>query len=190
MSRAIPGLIVALLAQPLAARAQQPLDGPSSLFQDSLVDFLSGGWAMTGTIRGHPVAYRATGSWVLGHQFLRFEMRDTIAPPTYEATVYIGYDHASERYIAHWLDSFGGRFSETLGYGVREGSAIDLVFEYPDGPFHTTFARDPEDGWTILMRQRGSTGAWQDFGRFALRHDEARSRTGPDPQPRSPARSP
>jgi hypothetical protein len=41
----------------------------------------------------------------------------------------------SERYVAHWIDVFGGRFSETLGYGKRAGDEIDFIFEYPDGPF-------------------------------------------------------
>ena len=56
----------------------------------------------------------------------------------------IGYDHTSERYVAHWMDIYGGRFSETLGYGVRSGDQIEFVFEYPDGPFHTTFRWLPE----------------------------------------------
>jgi hypothetical protein len=49
----------------------------------------------------------------LDHQFLRLEMKDVATPPAYEATVYIGYDKTGERYVAHWLDVFGGRFSET-----------------------------------------------------------------------------
>lgn len=35
----------------------------------------------------------------------------------------------SERYVAHWLDVFGGRFSETLGFGKREGNSIRFLFE-------------------------------------------------------------
>jgi hypothetical protein len=35
--------------------------------------------------------------------------------------------------------AIGGRFSETLGYGTRDGNAIRFVFEYPDGPFRTTY---------------------------------------------------
>jgi hypothetical protein len=29
-------------------------------------------------------------------------------PPEYQATVYIGRDNASARYVAHWIDVFGG----------------------------------------------------------------------------------
>jgi hypothetical protein len=56
----------------------------------------------------------------------------------------VGYDNTSERYVAHWLDVYGGRFSETLGYGRRSSDSIEFVFEYPAGPFHTTFSWKPE----------------------------------------------
>jgi hypothetical protein len=40
-------------------------------------------------------------------------------PPAYQAAVFIGFDNTSERYVAHWIDAGGGRFSETLGFGKR-----------------------------------------------------------------------
>ena len=65
---------------------------------------------------------------------------------------YIGYDNMSERYVAHWLDVFGGRFSEPLGYGKRDGNSIRFVFEYPDGHFVNTFVWKPEHGkWQFVM---------------------------------------
>jgi hypothetical protein len=45
---------------------------------------------------------------VLNHQFLRIHMKDVAEPPAYEALVYIGYQHADQRYVAHWLDVYGG----------------------------------------------------------------------------------
>jgi hypothetical protein len=51
----------------------------------------------------------------------------------YEAIWYMGYDTTSERYVLHLLDIFGARYSETLGFGTRDGKAIRFVFEYPDG---------------------------------------------------------
>jgi hypothetical protein len=45
----------------------------------------------------------------------------------------MGYDTTSERYVLHLLDIFGARYSETLGFGTRDGKAIRFVFEYPDG---------------------------------------------------------
>jgi hypothetical protein len=56
--------------------------------------------------------------------------------------------------VARTLETKGiyARFSETLGYGVRDGNAIRFVFEYPDGPFRTTYQWSPEkDTWQWLM---------------------------------------
>ena len=95
-------------------------------------------------------------------------MRDVAEPPAYQATVYIGYDNTSERYVAHWLDAGGGRFSETLGFGKRSANAVAFVFEYPDGPFHTTFTLDPESRtWKVLMEDRDGKGAWREFAHYA-----------------------
>jgi len=63
------------------------------------------------------------------------------------------------RYVAHWIDAFGGRFSETLGYGTRSGNIIKFVFEYPDGPFLNTFTWNPDKkSWTFLMQQKDQNG--------------------------------
>lgn len=91
-------------------------------------------------------------------------MKDVNSPPNYEAMIFIGYDNTSERYVAHWMDVFGGRFSETLGYGTRSGNAIKFVFEYPDGPFTNTFTWNPETKtWIFLMEQKDQTGKWKVF---------------------------
>jgi hypothetical protein len=66
--------------------------------------------------------------------------------------------------------SRGGRFSETLGYGRQAGAAVRLTFEYPDGPFHTTFTWSPADRtWAVLMEDRGPGGVWQEFASYTLR---------------------
>jgi hypothetical protein len=40
---------------------------------------------------------------------------------------------------------------------------MNLVFEYPDGPFQNTFRFDPEaKTWTSLMRQKNK-GKWSVF---------------------------
>ena len=51
--------------------------------------------------------------------------------------IFIGYDNTSERYVVHWLDNFGGRFSETLGYGLRSGNSIKFVSSTPTVPSTT-----------------------------------------------------
>jgi hypothetical protein len=83
--------------------------------------------------------------------------------------IMVGYDNTSERYVAHWNDVFGGRFSETLGYGTRAGNEIRFVFEYPDGPFHTTFRWNPETHqWKWLMQQKNKSGLLTEFADLTL----------------------
>jgi hypothetical protein len=144
-----------------------PLDGPNQPFHDDLLDNLQGHWTLKGTIAGHPGDAELEADWVLNHQFLKAHEKGTTAipgRPPYEAEVYIGYDNASERYLAHWIDIYGGRFSETLGFGTRSGNSIKFVFEYPDGPFHNTFAWNPDSRtWRFLLEQKTNVGKWSVF---------------------------
>jgi Protein of unknown function (DUF1579) len=108
--------------------------------------------------------------WVLNHQFLRLHMKDVKVPAAYEAMVFIGYDNTSDRYVAHWIDVFGGGFSETLGYGQKTGNSIKFVFEYPDGPFHNTFTWSPAaKTWTFLGEMKDDAGTWRIFAEDILR---------------------
>jgi hypothetical protein len=155
-------LLLFLLLTALAASAQESLDGPNHVFHDDLLDHLQGSWKVTGPIRGHPAEVHLTAEWVLNHQFLHIHQKGISSP--YEAEIYIGYDNASERYVAHWTDIYGGRFSETLGYGTRSGDSIRFVFEYPDGPFHNTFTWDPKTkSWHFFLEMKDSAGKWKTF---------------------------
>jgi hypothetical protein len=146
-------------------------------WHDELVDRMTGNWKLTGQVMGHDAHHAVQAEWVLNHQFLRIhEKTATDAPPdehSYEATWFLGYDPVSERYILHLLDVFGARFSETLGYGTRDGNALHFVFEYPDGPFHTTFRWSPDNSWEWLMQQKNvqqknNDGKWSDFADLHL----------------------
>jgi hypothetical protein len=67
------------------------------------------------------------------------------------------------------MDTFGGRFSETLGYGTRDGNQIKFVFEYPDGPFHNSYRWNPADkSWQWLMEQKDKDGKWSPFADLRL----------------------
>jgi hypothetical protein len=114
----------------------------------------------------------------LNHQFLRIHEKAVdpkAGDPPYEAIVMVGYDNTSERYVAHWLDIFGGRFSETLGYGQRRENAVEFLFEYPDGPFRTTFRWLPDKKqWQWVMKTKGKNGQWTDFGTMTLTRQEPR----------------
>ena len=110
---------------------------------------------------GRPAHHDFDAAWVLNHQFLRMRQSE---PPDYEAIVFVGYDNTSERYVAHWLDVYGGRFSETLGYGTRTGNSIRFVFEYPDGPFRNTFTWKPETrAWQFVLESKNKQGQWVNF---------------------------
>lgn len=156
-----------------ASDASPPLDGAGVIFDDPLLDHMIGHWTMTGTLAGRPVHHAVEAEWVLAHQFLRIHEIGAIDAKTgrsdYEAMPMIGYDNTSERYVAHWIDVFGGRWSETLGYGKRNGDEIDFVFEYPDGPFRTDFIWNAKAGtWRWHMTQRGADGHWHDFADMQL----------------------
>jgi hypothetical protein len=119
-----------------------------------------------GQAADHAVAVK----WTLNHQFLRIHEKSLTRAkegPAYEAIVMIGCGNASERHVVHWTDIFGGRASETLGYGTRAGDAIDFIFEYSDGPWHTIFRWRPESKtWQWLMRTKNKSGQWQEIGDF------------------------
>ena len=150
-------------------QAQEAQDGRHKIFQDAFLDNLAGDWKLTRKIRGTTVENTAKVEWVLNHQFLLVHMKDVKVPAAYEAMIFIGYDNTSERYVAHWIDVFGGRFSETLGYGRKTGNAIKFVFEYPDGPFHNTFTWDPKaKTWTFLGENKDSAGKWKVFAEDKL----------------------
>jgi hypothetical protein len=145
----------------------------STAWTDALVDHMVGNWKMEGPIKGGRAHHEIQAEWVLNHQFLRIYEKTTANAPgdesRYEATWFLGYDPISERYVMHLLDMYGGRFSETLGYGVRDGNAIRFVYEYPDGPFHTTCRWFPDKGeWQWLMERKDKEGKWVNFGDLKL----------------------
>ncbi|HEV3418707.1 MAG TPA: DUF1579 family protein [Candidatus Acidoferrum sp.] len=151
----------------------QDLDGPKHIFNDALLDHMVGNWKLTGNVMGRAAEHTVSVEWVLNHQFLRISEKDDALASSdrvpYEAMIMVGYDNTSERYVAHWNDVFGGRFSETLGYGTRAGNEIRFVFEYPDGPFHTTFRWNPETHqWKWLMQQKNKSGLLTEFADLTL----------------------
>ncbi|HEY7338238.1 MAG TPA: hypothetical protein VH639_25345 [Bryobacteraceae bacterium] len=164
-----------------AALAQQAGPGlPQQPLHDELLDQLVGFWDLTGTVRGQPVHERVYSEWMLNHQFL-FIHRKSVDGPR-ESMIYIGYDPVSERYVAHLLDTNGGRGSETLGYGIRSGDKIQFVFEYPSGPYHYTLTWDgAAKSWQFLLESKDRQGHWTTFSTQALRPVRG-GRSGRGPQ--------
>ncbi|MFI5154380.1 MAG: hypothetical protein ACHQET_13660 [Chitinophagales bacterium] len=134
-------------------------------FDDNFLDKLTGDWNLVGTIGKTAIKNSFSVSWILNHQFIEINFVDQASPPSYFAKVMIGYDCISERYVAHWFDIFGGRFSETLGYGVRKGQMIEFRFEYPEAPFINQFIYDNKnDGWQLHMTTKTAQGNRVLFG--------------------------
>ncbi len=160
-------LLIAALA-PMHAPAQAPPE-----WKDDLADHMVGTWKIDGQVMGREAHHDVQAEWVLNHQFLRIDERTATSAPAserrYEAIWFLGYDAVSERYVLHLLDVFGTRYSETLGYGTRDGNAIRFVFEYPDGPFHTTYHWSPETGsWQWRLEEKNKEGKWITFAEFKL----------------------
>ena len=142
-------------------------------WKDDLAGHMAGSWSLTGQVMGRDAHHEVEAEWVLNHQFVRLHEKTAASAPAserrYEAIWFLGYDSTSERYVLHLLDVFGPRYSETLGYGTRDGNSLRFVFEYPDGPFHTTFRWVPETGsWRWLLEQKDKNGKWTNFADFKL----------------------
>ena len=135
------------------------VDGPKARFQDDLISRLEGNWRLTRRIRGKEARNTVSATWVLNHQFLLVQMKDVDHPPAYEALVLIGYIHASGQYVAHWCDTFGGKYS-AKGTGVRSENAVEFQFNYDDGPFFNTFTWFPEkEQWIMRLENQDKNGA-------------------------------
>jgi hypothetical protein len=166
MKACVSALLLVLCS--LATLAQAP-----SEWHDDFVDQLAGAWKIEGQVLGREAHHVLQAEWVLNHQFLRLHERTAAGAPTserrYDAIWFLGYDSVSERYVLHLMDIFGARYSETLGYGVRDSNSIRFVFEYPDGPFHTTYHWLPETGsWQWLLEEKNTDGKWITFADFKL----------------------
>ncbi|OFX61602.1 MAG: hypothetical protein A2046_09875 [Bacteroidetes bacterium GWA2_30_7] len=143
------------------------------LFEDKLIDKIIGSWTASGKIGGDNVVYNISVSWELNHQFAVLTLADTALQPQYTAKVFIGYDCLSERYVMHWLDNFGGRFSETLGYGLKSEQSIEFRFEYPEGPFINKFIYDNKtDTWQFHSTTKNNKGVWDTFGDIFLKRKQ------------------
>ena len=158
-------LFTALLALP--ACAQTPA------WQDDLVSHLAGTWKLEGNVVGNAAHHDVQADWVLDRQFLRIQEKTSANAPAserrYDSIWYLGYDPISERYVLHLMDTFGARFSETLGYGVRDGNQIKFIFEYPDGPFRTAYRWNAEEkSWQWQMEQKNKEGKWTPFADLKL----------------------
>ena len=135
-----------------------------SSLQDDLLDHLVGRWHISRKMAKRSEENTAEIEWVLNHQFVRIHMRDVNVPHKYEAQIYVGYNAEKKEYVMHWIDIFGGSFSETLGIGKRDGNSIEFTFRYPDGMLTNKYSFDASSGvWTSKIDQQDEHGKWGPF---------------------------
>ncbi len=142
-------LLFALI--PAYSRAQAP---PAS-YRDDLLDRLAGSWNAVGIVHGNQSRQRFSGEWVLQHQFFRLSQtsaeKSAATGTPYEGVFYIGWDDTQRHYIAHLMNVFGGRDSEILGYGQRNGNEIQFVFKSVEGSVVERFRWEPKTkAWRVL----------------------------------------
>ena len=142
------------------------------LFTDTLLDKLTGQWMATGNVGGDDILYKFSIEWVLNHQFLEMTFSDTAANHEYTAKVLIGFNCKNDKYVVHWIDNFGGAFSETLGYGEKKVQSLEISFDYPQGKLINTFSYDREnDQWTSHSVTKAENETWATFGQIMLKRE-------------------
>ncbi len=135
-----------------------PASAQDANFQDDLLDNFVGNWVLEGMIAGGDVTHDIAAEWVLDHQYLQFheESREIAegGALAYEATVFIGWDEPSGRYVCMWLDSTGGGglANDVFGYAEPSDEELAFVFDGENQSFHTTFTYDRmKDSWNWTM---------------------------------------
>lgn len=160
------GARLALAEPETSAAAPVP---PSAAHGEALLAALHGDWTMRGDVMGKPVVYTLAAQPVLGGSFVELHMKDVQVPAQYEARVFIGRDPESGTVIAHWLDSFGAKYSIPHGSGRIEGERIAFEIPYPDGSFRDVLEFDRARGsWSLTIDAQQPAGGWAHFARYAI----------------------
>lgn len=133
---------------------------------------LDGNWVMSGDVMGKPVTYRMVAGPTLQGTFSEMHMIDVQVPPKYEARVFIGYDAGSQSLIAHWMDSFGARYSVPHATGETVGNIIRFTFPYKTGKFRDTFTYSADSAtWLFVLEAQQPDGSWKHFARYKVQRD-------------------
>ena len=161
-------VFVAMISAALIATAQQP---PTN---SPLLDHLAGKWLMQGTLGNHPRTHELDAEWVLQHHYLRFHefSRDKNAKgePTYDATVFIGWNDKTKQYACVWLDVYGGLTTESIGVAPTKENELAFVFtnEHGETTFTNTFVYDSKTNTWEDRLDNVEKGVAKPFARFSL----------------------
>jgi hypothetical protein len=138
-----------------------------------LLESLDGRWTMVGDVMGKPVQYEMEAFPTLQGTFTEIHMNDVQVPSEYEARVFIGVDKSGE-VIAHWLDSFGAKYSAPHGTGSVTDSTIVFYIPYPSGQFRDTLSYQPAaKTWTLVIEGAKPDGSWLHFAKYDIRRKPA-----------------
>jgi len=139
--------------------------GPPPELKDRFLDNFVGEWRVERKFgNGRTAETSVRGEWTLKHQFIELHYGYAGAAPEYEAIVFIGFDDADKAYVCHWLDVFGGRYSE-YGRGKIDALLLSIEFRFvpKGGELTNKFTFDPDTKtWTSLIRQT-EKGEWKTF---------------------------
>jgi hypothetical protein len=114
----------------MSAQSPTPTDGREAKFEDALLDKLVGNWRVVRKVRRWPHR-REHRPGRLGAQSSvpraalpsTSPRRRNTKPWPSSASI-----TKTSRYVLHWLDVFGGRASEVIGYGTLDEAAHTIYF--------------------------------------------------------------
>ncbi|NMH64713.1 DUF1579 family protein [Shewanella salipaludis] len=150
---------------------------------------LDGDWVMSGDVMGKPVTYRMNAGPTLQGTFTEIHMDDVQVPSQYEARVLIGYDSESSTIIAHWLDSFGAKYSVPHGTGGVTDNSIQFSIPYgAASTFRDTFTYNPETNtWVFVLESSKADGTWKHFARYDVYRPKQGANKSMQPTTSAPA---
>jgi hypothetical protein len=144
-------------------------DHPTIPERQSLLKALDGQWLMSGDVMGKAVTYTMEAGPILQGAFTELHMDDVQVPSEYEARVVIGFDAESKTLIAHWMDSFGARYSIPHGTGHIMDNTIQFTIPYEGGAFRDTLTYNPDTkSWLFVIEAAKPDGSWQHFARYKI----------------------
>jgi len=113
--------------------AQVAKDGSDGRFYDDLLDHLVGKWEVDAVVHGQKFTLEREAEWVLSHQYLRINETSREVIPwlkvPFERTIFIGFNHATKRYIWYELTVHGADTPyepQGFAYGVRNGNELQI----------------------------------------------------------------
>src|SRR5580700_89602 len=159
-------LAMMLAALPVMAQ-QAPVNSP-------LLDHLAGKWLLQGTVGKQAVTHDFDAEWVLQHHYLRFHEtsrdKNDKGEPSYDATVFIGWNEKTKQYACVWLDVYGGLTTESIGVAASKENELTFVFtdEHGETSFTNTFIYDSKANTWDNRLDNVVKGETKPFARFKL----------------------